>query len=372
MTNELKIFNEQKVLGQNFRIYGDIDEPLFLAKDVAKMIEHSRASEMIKCVDEDEKLMQTILASGQKREMWFLTEYGLYEVLMQSRKPIAKEFKKEVKQILKELRKSGVVITEKATDEAIDFKKKFGAYRIRKTFAESTDVENDWKQFVELSKKEHKMKRIDNQDRVRLATIVEDTIQKKYDVDKFDMKASEMLAVNELLIEIKDQKQKWSNKGYGGQLSHKTKEIKRLENENEALTESQAILDEQEEGWCEQVDLSYHGFSVNCMYETTDEGKVVKSEAYKTWIRKFPDHQMPSRADLEKQGIDFNKRIDVRVGFLALAKFDTQNFIKAFIDQIFRVWGVDDKIVKNVDIRDCGDCDFFGEGIIAFQIRNSR
>ena len=45
--------------------------------------------------------MQTIIASGQRREMWFLTEDGLYEVLMQSRKPVAKEFKKKVKNMLK-------------------------------------------------------------------------------------------------------------------------------------------------------------------------------------------------------------------------------------------------------------------------------
>lgn len=38
---------------------------------------------------------------------WFLTENGMYEVLMQSRKPIAKEFKKNVKRILKEIRKTG-------------------------------------------------------------------------------------------------------------------------------------------------------------------------------------------------------------------------------------------------------------------------
>ena len=62
---------------------------------------------MLKSVDEDEKLMQTILASGQNRQMWFLTEDGMYEVLMQSRKPIAKQFKKQVKHILKELRTKG-------------------------------------------------------------------------------------------------------------------------------------------------------------------------------------------------------------------------------------------------------------------------
>lgn len=42
---------------------------------------------MLKTVDEDEKkLGGTLFPSGQIRESWFLTEDGLYEVLMQSRK----------------------------------------------------------------------------------------------------------------------------------------------------------------------------------------------------------------------------------------------------------------------------------------------
>lgn len=63
---------------------------------------------MIDTVDEDEKLRETIFTSGQNREVWFLTENGLYEVLMQSRKPLAKEFKKKVKEILKSIRKHGL------------------------------------------------------------------------------------------------------------------------------------------------------------------------------------------------------------------------------------------------------------------------
>ncbi len=105
--NSLEVIEQREVLGQDFKIYGTKEDPLFLAKDVARWIEHSRASEMLKGIDKDEKLMQTILASGQNREMWFLTEDGLYEVLMQSRKPIAKQFKKEVKKILKQIRTTG-------------------------------------------------------------------------------------------------------------------------------------------------------------------------------------------------------------------------------------------------------------------------
>lgn len=105
---ELQIINEQEVLGKHFTVYGTVDEPLFVAKDVAEWIEHSNPTEMMKSVDEDEKLTSTILRAGQKREVWFLTENGLYEVLMQSRKPLAKAFKKKVKEILKSIRKHGM------------------------------------------------------------------------------------------------------------------------------------------------------------------------------------------------------------------------------------------------------------------------
>ena len=55
--------------------------------------------------------------SGQSREMTFLTEDGFYEVLMLSRKPIAKAFKKEVKQILKQIRITGGYIPTTQEDD---------------------------------------------------------------------------------------------------------------------------------------------------------------------------------------------------------------------------------------------------------------
>lgn len=114
--NEIKIIHEQDIFGKRFHIYGSFENPLFKASDVAQMIDYSRdgkgnynVSVMISTVDEDEK--QKIFTNLNNNEVgsntWFLTEDGLYEVLMQSRKPIAKEFKKEVKKILKTIRKTG-------------------------------------------------------------------------------------------------------------------------------------------------------------------------------------------------------------------------------------------------------------------------
>lgn len=100
--------------------YGTAENPLFLAKDVAEMIGHSDISTMMRVVDENEKYRDTNpnnVCGGQSA--WFLTEDGLYEVLMQSRKPIAKEFKKGVKEILKSIRKNGAYMTEQTLERAL-------------------------------------------------------------------------------------------------------------------------------------------------------------------------------------------------------------------------------------------------------------
>lgn len=113
---ELKVLNEQEVLGKQFKVYGTPENPLFMAKDVAEWIEYSkradgsyRTTEMLSTVDEDEKVKihATVNNISGGSDTWFLTEDGLYEVLMQSRKPIAKQFKKKVKEILKTIRKTG-------------------------------------------------------------------------------------------------------------------------------------------------------------------------------------------------------------------------------------------------------------------------
>lgn len=98
------------LLNEPFNMYGDIDKPLFLALNVAEMIGYStdKVGQMLENVDDDEKLTDTIYRAGQKREMWFLTENGLYELLMQSRKPIAKRFKLEIKNLLRQMRRGEI------------------------------------------------------------------------------------------------------------------------------------------------------------------------------------------------------------------------------------------------------------------------
>ena len=115
---ELTVIQQQEILGKPLTLYGNFENPLFLAKEVAEWIEYdvSSINKMLNNVDEDEKGRNIIPTLGGKQETWFLTEDGVYEVLMQSRKPIAKQFKKEVKSVLKSIRKYGIY----ATDNVID------------------------------------------------------------------------------------------------------------------------------------------------------------------------------------------------------------------------------------------------------------
>ena len=120
--NQLQIIDKREVLGKQLRIYGDFENPLFLAKDVAEWIDYDKdkVGQMLNTVDDEEKITLPIHYSGQVRNMWFLTEDGLYEVLMQSRKPIAKKFKKKVKEILKSVRKKGIYATDNVIDNILE------------------------------------------------------------------------------------------------------------------------------------------------------------------------------------------------------------------------------------------------------------
>lgn len=104
---EIAMISRSTFLGKEVDVYGTAENPLFLAKDVTEWIEHSDVSMMVKNIDEDEKVTSNVCTLGGNQSAWFLTEDGLYEVLMQSRKPIAKQFKKGVKEILKSICKTG-------------------------------------------------------------------------------------------------------------------------------------------------------------------------------------------------------------------------------------------------------------------------
>ena len=129
MIQKVEILKQTELLGRRLTVYGTAQEPLFLAKDVADWLEHTNPSAMLKMIDDDEKrkvfcnlpnlnkdYKPCESSSYMGANYLFLTEDGLYEVIMQSNLPIAKQFKKGVKQILKEIRTTGGYIATQANE----------------------------------------------------------------------------------------------------------------------------------------------------------------------------------------------------------------------------------------------------------------
>lgn len=104
----VEIISKSVLMGREIDVYGTPDEPLFKAKDVAEWIGHTNASKMVADAElgEDDYKMVTLSTLTNSYSALMLTEDGLYEVFMQSRKPIAKQFKKGVKDILKQIRRT--------------------------------------------------------------------------------------------------------------------------------------------------------------------------------------------------------------------------------------------------------------------------
>lgn len=114
---EIKIISKSTFLDKEIDVWGSIENPLFRANDVQSWLGLKNVSRAVANVDEDERLNLKLSRGGS---MWFLTEEGVYELLMQSRKPIAKQFKKGVKKILHEIRTKGGYIASTDADTPED------------------------------------------------------------------------------------------------------------------------------------------------------------------------------------------------------------------------------------------------------------
>ena len=117
--NNLQIFNSPD-FGQ-IRTIQQNGEPWFVGKDVAKILGYERADNAIRNhVDDEDKLMHQISASGQNREMYIINESGLYSLILSSKMPKAKEFKRWVtSEVIPAIRKHGGYLTPDKIEQAL-------------------------------------------------------------------------------------------------------------------------------------------------------------------------------------------------------------------------------------------------------------
>ena len=107
MNMEIQIFKDER--------FGEVrtmvinGEPWFVGKDVATILGYKDSINALKShVDSEDKLGWQITTSGQRREVTFINESGLYSLILSSKLPQAKEFKRWVtNEVLPQIRKTG-------------------------------------------------------------------------------------------------------------------------------------------------------------------------------------------------------------------------------------------------------------------------
>lgn len=116
MTSELKVF-ESPTFGRVRTVELD-GEPWFVGKDVAEALGYRDTSDALKKhVDADDKLTRRFADSGQAREMYIINESGLYSLILSSKLPGAKEFKRWVtSEVIPSIRKTGGYTLKPMTD----------------------------------------------------------------------------------------------------------------------------------------------------------------------------------------------------------------------------------------------------------------
>lgn len=94
--------------GKETRVVMINDEPWWVAKDVCDALEIGDASSALRRLDDDEKGADTILTLGGEQELLIVNESGLYTLILTSRKPEAKKFKKWITgEVIPTIRKEG-------------------------------------------------------------------------------------------------------------------------------------------------------------------------------------------------------------------------------------------------------------------------
>lgn len=107
--------------GTNVRtITDDQGEPWFILKDVCEVLDVTNVGNVVKRLDKADIHRTDVRSGGQNRNMALVNESGLYDVILDSRKPQAREFRRWVtSEVLPSIRKRGGYLTPEAAEKAL-------------------------------------------------------------------------------------------------------------------------------------------------------------------------------------------------------------------------------------------------------------
>ena len=116
--NELQIFSYE---GNDIRTIQKEGAPWWVLKDICKVLEIGNSRMAAERLDDDEKGVSIIDTPGGKQALTVISESGLYNMILLSRKPEAKQFKRWVTHdVLPQIKRHGAYLTTEKLEELMN------------------------------------------------------------------------------------------------------------------------------------------------------------------------------------------------------------------------------------------------------------
>lgn len=119
MNQIMKVFENQHF--GKVRVIMQEGEPWFVAADVCMALEIANSRDAVCRLDDDEKGVVITDTLGGKQKVAIVNEYGLYTLIMKSRKPEAKQFKRWIThEVIPSIRKHGAYMTDTLLEQVVE------------------------------------------------------------------------------------------------------------------------------------------------------------------------------------------------------------------------------------------------------------
>ena len=365
MDNKLQIFKNE--LFGEVRIIMLDEKPYFVANDILKALGYAEGSWSTTLKRKCKGVTKCKGLEYRGNLLNLIPEGDVYRLIFGSELEEAEKFESWVMdELLPQLRRTGVYMTEAATPEAISYEALYGVRRIKNTFRDTQDINQEYKRYKEMAKEQNRLSKLTNKQRIIDCNKILEVIQERL-IDNQDT-FTDMLVLIGLREQINKDMRELDNRRNGGIKSAKTKQINKLESEKEELQEKIIILEQSLNENDEYYFIDRSPFTVNCMYSHD-----VKTPAYHRWINNLHLEEFLPK---EYPGLDTTKPMAIKLlyGHKEFGRygkpFDLVNFNKAIIDQIANFYDFNDSLIKKHSEETHKYVNSYEEGYIYVSLRN--
>jgi len=364
--NEFQIFTGE--LGK-FRMVTIDGKDYFVAKDIANSLGYSNPRDAISRHCKGVVKHDSFKDGGNMISL--IPEGDVYRLVARSKLPEADKFESWIfDDVIPSIRQNGAYVSPDITPQQEEKLDKYSTNKKIKNTFKFCNIESIEAEFKECMIY-HKNK--DGKEKSGIQNTVINALSDRKQTLIDSGKGSFALVLAEVITAIGKKQLETNNKSKSQIISHRNKVINKqgrlISEQDEIIREQQNQIDFLNPNIEEFTMVKKHPFSTNYMTKTIVDNngklKTVTSDEYRNWQNSFPNYAISN-----ENHIDWNSKIYLWLRFDALERFDADNMIKSFQDQLARQYNAND---NNVQIREATInkvVKSYGEGKIYYIIRN--